>query len=31
MHVFGNCGHWVQLERAREFERLVGDFLAELS
>ncbi|MEV0341850.1 alpha/beta fold hydrolase [Nocardia sp. NPDC050713] len=31
MHVFGNCGHWVQLERAREFERLVGDFLAELA
>jgi 4,5:9,10-diseco-3-hydroxy-5,9,17-trioxoandrosta-1(10),2-diene-4-oate hydrolase len=31
MHVFGNCGHWVQLERAREFERLVGDFLSELS
>ncbi|MCX4091054.1 alpha/beta fold hydrolase [Nocardia sp. alder85J] len=31
MHVFGNCGHWVQLERAREFERLVGDFLGDLS
>ncbi|MGQ4618844.1 alpha/beta fold hydrolase [Nocardia sp. R7R-8] len=29
LHVFGNCGHWVQLERAREFERLVTDFLAE--
>lgn len=27
LHVFGNCGHWVQLERAREFERLVTDFL----
>lgn len=29
LHIFGNCGHWVQLERAREFERLVGDFLGE--
>ncbi|MEV7085529.1 alpha/beta fold hydrolase [Streptomyces sp. NPDC093085] len=28
-HVFSRCGHWVQLERRREFERLVGDFLAE--
>ncbi|KPM50922.1 alpha/beta hydrolase [Frankia sp. CcI49] len=27
LHVFGRCGHWVQLERAREFERLVTDFL----
>ncbi|WP_063021997.1 alpha/beta fold hydrolase [Nocardia niwae] len=27
LHVFGNCGHWVQLERAAEFERLVTDFL----
>ncbi|AHH17695.1 alpha/beta hydrolase fold protein [Nocardia nova SH22a] len=30
LHVFGNCGHWVQLERARQFERLVGDFLGGL-
>ncbi|MCG7203682.1 alpha/beta fold hydrolase [Streptomyces arenae] len=29
LHVFGRCGHWVQLERAREFERLVTGFLAE--
>jgi 2-hydroxy-6-oxonona-2,4-dienedioate hydrolase/4,5:9,10-diseco-3-hydroxy-5,9,17-trioxoandrosta-1(10),2-diene-4-oate hydrolase len=28
LHVFGNCGHWVQLERQAEFERLVTDFLA---
>jgi 4,5:9,10-diseco-3-hydroxy-5,9,17-trioxoandrosta-1(10),2-diene-4-oate hydrolase len=28
LHVFGNCGHWVQLERQRDFERLVTDFLA---
>lgn len=27
MHVFGNCGHWVQVERKAEFERLVSDFL----
>jgi pimeloyl-ACP methyl ester carboxylesterase len=31
LHVFGNCGHWVQLERQRDFERLVTDFLAALS
>jgi pimeloyl-ACP methyl ester carboxylesterase len=31
LHVFGNCGHWVQLERQRDFERLVAGFLAELS
>ena len=29
LHVFGNCGHWVQLERQRDFERLVADFLEE--
>lgn len=28
LHVFGNCGHWVQLERQAEFERLVTDFLS---
>lgn len=27
LHVFGNCGHWVQVERQAEFERLVADFL----
>jgi pimeloyl-ACP methyl ester carboxylesterase len=31
LHVFGNCGHWVQLERQHDFERLVGDFLSELT
>lgn len=30
MHVFGKCGHWVQLERAAEFERLVTNFLGDL-
>jgi 2-hydroxy-6-oxonona-2,4-dienedioate hydrolase/4,5:9,10-diseco-3-hydroxy-5,9,17-trioxoandrosta-1(10),2-diene-4-oate hydrolase len=29
LHVFGNCGHWVQVERQAEFERLVTDFLHE--
>lgn len=29
LHVFGRCGHWVQLERQREFEDLVTGFLAE--
>jgi pimeloyl-ACP methyl ester carboxylesterase len=28
LHVFGNCGHWVQLERQAEFERLVTDHLS---
>ena len=27
LHVFGKCGHWVQLERQKEFDRLVTDFL----
>jgi pimeloyl-ACP methyl ester carboxylesterase len=31
LHVFGNCGHWVQLERQQEFERLVTDFLSGLA
>lgn len=28
LHVFGRCGHWVQIEHAAAFTRLVGDFLA---
>lgn len=28
LHVFGDCGHWVQLERQEAFERLVTDFLS---
>jgi pimeloyl-ACP methyl ester carboxylesterase len=28
LHVFGDCGHWVQVERKAEFERLVADFLS---
>ncbi len=27
LHVFGNCGHWVQVERKAAFERLVIEFL----
>lgn len=28
LHVYGHCGHWVQIERSADFNRLVGDFLA---
>ena len=27
LHVFGQCGHWVQIEKAKEFTRLLVDFL----
>lgn len=27
LHVFSGCGHWVQVERKSEFERLVIEFL----
>jgi 4,5:9,10-diseco-3-hydroxy-5,9,17-trioxoandrosta-1(10),2-diene-4-oate hydrolase len=27
LHVLGGCGHWVQLERFDEFNRLTMDFL----
>lgn len=29
LHVFGQCGHWTQIEHAARFTRLVGDFLGE--
>lgn len=29
LHLFGKCGHWVQVERAPQFERLVREFLAD--
>ncbi len=29
LHVFGNCGHWTQIEHAGEFNRLLRDFLLE--
>ncbi len=27
VHIYGRCGHWTQLEKTDEFNRLVGDFL----
>jgi pimeloyl-ACP methyl ester carboxylesterase len=27
LHVFGQCGHWVQMEHTAAFDRLVTDFL----
>jgi len=27
LHVYGECGHWTQVERAQDFGRLVVDFL----
>jgi 2-hydroxy-6-oxo-octa-2,4-dienoate hydrolase len=27
LHVFGQCGHWTQIEHAAEFSELIGDFL----
>lgn len=29
LHAFGDCGHWVQVERRRQFLRLVTDFLGD--
>lgn len=29
LHVFGRCGHWAQLEKFAEFNRLTMDFLTE--
>ena len=29
LHVFGNCGHWTQIEHADEFARLLRDFLLD--
>lgn len=31
LHVFGECGHWVQVEKKEEFERLVSQFLGSSS
>lgn len=30
LHMFGECGHWVQLERPGAFAALVGDFVRRL-
>jgi pimeloyl-ACP methyl ester carboxylesterase len=27
LHVFGRCGHWVQIEQAERFNAVLGDFL----
>ena len=29
LHVFGQCGHWTQIEHAERFAQLVSNFLAE--
>jgi pimeloyl-ACP methyl ester carboxylesterase len=29
LHVFSHCGHWSQIERSDEFNRLVRDFLSD--
>lgn len=29
LHVFGECGHWTQIEHAARFNRMVSDFFAE--
>jgi len=31
LHVFGQCGHWVQIEHAARFTTLVADFLGDQS
>ena len=31
LHVFGECGHWVQVEKKSEFEQLVTNFLGNPS
>jgi 2-hydroxymuconate-semialdehyde hydrolase len=29
LHLFGNCGHWTQIEHAERFKQLVQNFLLE--
>lgn len=29
LHVFGGCGHWVQIEKSEEFAELVNNFVRE--
>ncbi|ODU07604.1 MAG: 2-hydroxy-6-oxo-2,4-heptadienoate hydrolase [Pseudonocardia sp. SCN 72-86] len=31
LHLFARCGHWTQIERAAEFNALVGDFLSRVA
>jgi pimeloyl-ACP methyl ester carboxylesterase len=28
LHVYPHCGHWTQIERSADFNRLVSDFLS---
>jgi pimeloyl-ACP methyl ester carboxylesterase len=28
LHMFSNCGHWTQIERKNDFNKLVLDFFA---
>jgi 2-hydroxymuconate-semialdehyde hydrolase len=29
IHVFGQCGHWTQIEHAARFNKLISDFFTE--
>ena len=29
LHLFNECGHWVQYEQAKRFNKMVLDFLEE--
>ena len=29
LHIFNECGHWVQWDQAERFNRIVGDFLSQ--
>ena len=29
LHIFGECGHWTQIEHAARFSRMVIDFFGE--
>ncbi len=29
LHMFGQCGHWVQIEKQQQFLKLLSDFLSE--
>lgn len=31
LHIFGGCGHWVQIEKSKEFSELVNDFVEQNS
>ncbi|MEN9689380.1 MAG: hypothetical protein RI998_1377, partial [Pseudomonadota bacterium] len=29
LHVFGQCGHWTQIEHAKSFAQLLNDFFSD--